>query len=1112
MVALGAALVAAAPPAGAGLELAADEEIWIERLYHYDVAGTVTASEVALVHELRAELSRWTVEITLDCERAIADAGEARDATARARVADETRDRVARLVSARATLIGSLERLFPTRSRAGHVADALRLLMQLYDEQGSAQARIDQLTADAPCALPEISGGGYYGYQRAAAGAALAQHFPKDPRRVAVQRELVEVYAELGWMDQSVRYLRALLCPGEGDARLEAQYGAIDDTLGQNVYGGSTVDYATCAPDAGFEPDEEVDAWLQLAEHEDSLPGRRAAAIKALERALVVPGAAPRAAAHWELGAALRRAGRLVDAVPHLDDAAALGFADGMTAELGHEATVALGDTLAALWRESSLPDPDAALALARIYFHAGRRRQPHVRAVYVELAAALRALGAFEQASSVQREIVDGWPEHPAAPAAAAGVVDIELERGDRDAADAARARLIARFGPGSAWQARHGAAGDVIVDDARLALARSRFVTARAAAARGAAADAAVLADAAAALGDVIDASGDPSRALEARYLLGHVLGFQGEHLAAARALREVVAALPVDAHHRDAAVTKMVAAYERAAERAIDAGAVAAPEPALAADTAEVALPEVIAELRAAYDVALAVVERPAERAELLLAAAKVDRGWGRLDAAEAALGQVLADACFTTWAATARDRLVAIVRARRGEAAAQAVIDDVAARGCLDTAKAVAARTRAAEELLTRARALVARGDHAGAAALLAREVAAVPADAPVHVELVVELGQAHERAGALDEALRVWDEALAQPALAASPRRLELLERRAAVLDRQLDAPRAAAAYLDVAAAAGGAKKGRGKAAGTLSARGEAAVWRAARLRELEHAWLDRGDEPGAVALYLRVARGGGERAAAAWLAAAAVARRAGQREALAAIVAEARKARVDRDASIVLEGELAAAADAAGDRKVALARWQAVVTLAGEHELTPAAADAYAAAVFGLADDAIVTDTTIRGFRWGANRAEDDARLAELTQRFEALSAPLRRLQYGTSRYAVAATVRLTDVSLGLIDAIVAAPPPEWLIAELKLDRGAGEYAEQMRKVLRGNLEWAASELTQALRAAARVPGGERWLHAAEDRLARIATWIPVAGGVRREAWVEDVE
>ncbi|MCA9680406.1 MAG: hypothetical protein KC464_35580, partial [Myxococcales bacterium] len=824
-------------------------------------------------------------------------------------------------------------------------------------------------------------------------------------------------------------------------------------------------------------------------------------------------GAHPDAAAWAELGETLIEDEQRVEALSALDRAAELGAADGATVEVAQQAVVEIGQTLAVLWRESSLPDPDAALKLARIVFHAGRHKQPHVRGVYEELAHALRDLGASEQAATVQREVLDAWPLHPAAPQAALVLIEIELERGDRDAADQARADLIARFGDGSAWAKANGAeAARVVVDDTRIALARSRFVASRAASEHQAGKDDARHAAARVALEDVVARSQAPAQVLEARYLLAHVLAYQEAYVEAAAQLRDVVDALADDDHTRPLALGKLVAAYEEAIGQAIKAGTLTLPKPGDPATAEPLDLPPLVGELRAAYDQVLPTLDRAEDVASVLMSKASIDLSFGRVEDAEASLRQLLADECFTARARAARDQLVPLVKARQGDAAAQAIVDDLEARGCLDSARSVAARDKQLEKQLARAAALGARGDHAGAARLLSREYYQVPAGSALLDDVVAATAIAYEKAGALADAARMWSELDRRDELAASPMWVEMLQHRAQVLDRQLDWPQAATAYLRVASeAAAHRKKGR---AAEVDRQIEAATVRAAQLRALDHVWLDRGDELGAITLWLRVARAGGasDQARAAWIEAGDLARRAGKRDVLAAIHAEWRKGHSDRDVAIVLEAFEAKAADAAADHKGAELRFKEAVRLGRDAagSLGPRAADALAECQFWLADDDARHDTTIRTFRWGKSRDEDQKQLDLLGRRMQALGAAFYEASYASQAWGVAAAVRAADVTLATIEALVSQPPPEWVITELKFDQGAADYAEQMRKILQSEYGNAAYQLNAVLQGP-RYPGTERWLHEAQERLALIAPYVPVKGAVRTEAPVEDV-
>src|SRR5206468_2214399 len=123
--------------------------------------------------------------------------------------------------------------------------------------------------------------------------------FPKDDRRADIELELIDLDDQMGAEDQAVQTLEELLCPGAGDESIERSLDSIDQQLGQRLYGGSTVDYATCTPSSALGGDDEVSAWLRLAEYEKRTPGRRAASIAAMQRAIAVPGTTPTIGTLW---------------------------------------------------------------------------------------------------------------------------------------------------------------------------------------------------------------------------------------------------------------------------------------------------------------------------------------------------------------------------------------------------------------------------------------------------------------------------------------------------------------------------------------------------------------------------------------------------------------------------------------------------------------------------------------------------------------------------------------------------------------------------------------------------------------------------------------------
>jgi hypothetical protein len=520
----------------------------------------------------------------------------------------------------------------------------------------------------------------------------------------------------------------------------------------------------------------------------------------------------------------------------------------------------------------------------------------------------------------------------------------------------------------------------------------------------------------------------------------------------------------------------------------------------------------LPDAVAALRASYDAVLPTIERDDEAAKVLLRAATLDLRYARVDDAERGLRAILADHCFSDSARSAKDTLVALVRARDGGAAGDAISADVATRGCLDTATALAARDKDLEKQRKRASALADKGDHAGAARLYAAAYLQTPSSSSLADDILADTAIAWERAGELARAARLWTELDRRPELARSPLWRDMLLHRAQVLDRQLDWPRAAAAYLAVAAAAS-VKQGKKAADPTMA---WDATWRAAELLGLDHAWLEHGDDPGAIALFLRVARSTSAKAGEAWLRAADLARRAGKRELLGSIHTEWHKKHKDRETDLALELALAQASEAAGDRKGAEVHYREVVAHGWDakdaRELGADATDAVATAKFWLIEDGLRSDDALTTFHWGKSQAEDEKIMTKVGDKLGKLAADLNDVGNRAPRWSTATQVRLAELTLAWIEAIVAAPPPDWLIAELKLEKSkdSAGYAVQMRKTLEGEYRQIASGLKRAL-AGEKAVGMEKWLRIAEQRLAELGEYVKDAGGVRTEVFVEEI-
>lgn len=1111
-----AVVAIAAWPAVAHAQDAAEAyvpQLDIQRYYYGDYQNTITSpseDELEQIADQRLEVLRAELMLREQCDSAWQRAGD--DLDAQTRVRQWMRAAVEGSRTSLLDLLRTVEALFPTTKKEAHVADALLMIKDLHLDlmESDAQLLVFDDATLGPCEPGEVTDDlrENHSWYAAVAERVFVEHFPDDDRRDDALQDLVELYADSSWTDALGWALRQLLCPGAEETVAYDPYGY------GSYYGASTVDYAKCTPTPTLEGDDLVQAWLALADQEHTMQGRRAYEIAARERAANVPGVDPPLGVWWELSSTYLAAGLRVEAIPVLDELAQHAYADSSQLDLADQAVARAGETLALLWRESSLPTPHAALKLAQIYFHQGRRKHPHVRGIFVALARSLRELGAYEQASSVQREVVTGWPLHKLAPQASAELIEIELERGDPIAADVARAELVAAYEDGSKWAEANGAvSAAVLVDDTLMELARSLYRSAVQQAERDPNDAFTALEQADEVLEKVIRASASPAHVLEGKFLLGEVQSLAGYPGFAAGHFSEVVAALPDDAPLRHAAIGKLVRAREAALEQAIAAGTVSLPGGAKTLGEPGKRPQEVI-DLRDAYTLLLSILDRSDEIAEALVEAAELDLAYGLAEDAERGLRAVVTDHCFTGSARAARDQLVAIVTARDGATAAEEISKDVTARGCLDTAKALAARDKDVEKQLTRARTMVANGDFAAAARLLDREYAMTPSTSQLADDVLLEAAQAHIGAGDDAAAARLLDELDVRPELAQSPKYLELVATRAKLAQRRLDWPAAAAGYLAAADAAGAAQKGNKKTAADAVA---GYLFAAADMLAADHVWADRGGEPGAITLYLKAARKAREGAVAtsAWRKAAELAKRAGRRDQLAAIAAEWRKAKIDRDHGLILQGMLAEAAEAAGDRKAAETAYREIVDKGWkETGLGADAEEAVIAARFWLAEEALRVDTVFKTFKWGKDQTDDYKRIEATEKRIEELSKPFNEVSDRSARWRVAAAVRLADVLLAGFEAYVTAPPPEWLIQMMRdqgLDRDTMTKAEGIRLLLQQAYREIGTRLKTAL-AEPRVGGFEKWVRLAEQRLAEIGSFVDITGGARTEVFVEELE
>ncbi len=1079
---------------------------WSDDAYYDGRAiATPTEEELGQLDDLRLEAQRKKLELREQCDSAWARAGD--DLDARGRVQLWMRAAVDGLRTSQIDLIRTVEALFPTETKEAYVAEALLALRDMHLDlmESDAQKLVLDDPALSPCEPGEVGDDLRYNhsYYAASAERAFVDAFPDDPRRDDALIDLVDLYADSSWTDAQGWALRQLLCPGAEDSTSYDQYGGF--------YGSSTVDYKTCTPTESLEGDDLLDAWLKLADLEHTMQGRRAAEIAARERAASVTGVDPPLGVWWELASTYLSAGMRVEAIPVLDELAQAAYADSTQVDLADQAVTKAGETLAQLWRESSLPTQDAALKLAQIYFHKGRRKHPHVRGIFVALAQSLRELGAYEQAVSVQREVIASWPLHPMAPQASADLVELELERGDALAAIEARGELVTAYEAGSKWAEINGAdAAAVLVDDQRMAAVRGAYAHTMEQLEHHAGDADDLVYRMRVWLGRVIADSASPAYVLEAKFRLGEVQSIDGDGAGAAASFAEVVDALPTDAPLRHAAIAKLVRAREVALDDAVAASRVAMPGTNSLGEPPP--RPQEVIDLRDSYDLLLTILDRSDEIAETLVSAAELDLAYGRTGEAEQALRTVVTDHCFTGSARAARDKLVALVTERDGATAAEEISKDVAARGCLDTAKALAARDKDLEKQLTKARGLVTKGDFAGAARLLDREYAMTPTTSSLADDVLLEAAQAWIGAGDDAAAARLLAELDTRPELAKSPKYVDLVSTRAQLAQRRLDWPAAAAGYLAVAdavAAVHKGKKGAGEEAGW--------VYLAAEMRAADHVWVDRGDEPGAISLYLQAARKAREVgvANAAWMNAAELAQRAGRRDQLTQIHAEWKKAKIDRDHDLVLTRMEAEAAEAAGDRKAAETQYRAVADKgAKEQGLGADAEDAVVAAKFWLGEEALRSDTVFKTFKWGKNQEEDQKKVAAIEQRMEELSQPFQEISGRSSRWRVAAAVRLADVLLAGFEAYVSAPPPEWLVKIMQdsgVDRDALTKAEGLRMLLQAAYRQVASQLKTALDEP-RAGGFEKWVRLGEQRLAEIGPWADMTGGARTEVFVEELE
>lgn len=972
----------------------------------------------------------------------------------------------------------------------------VHLLGDLHMDQHTSMVRLGAMRGQEP----EDTGADQ---QRALAVAwyeRLLAEDPKYPRLGQILDLMSQHYFDAGSHDKAKLALQRMLCANRDDdlTQLQAAQDKADNIYQQRVYSQSVTitSYRGCTPRPR---DRELvdDGWMRLGWLHRANASELGLAVSAYEQAADDPASPSYFVALQELAATYYDSGQLIDAIPPLDRL--IEYLDRLARtrpdefddtlfEVRTEAVARSAGILAELWRESALPVADASLELANIYFRG--RGQGHVRDVFEELGAALRGIGAFEQATTVWAHMLVRWPVHPRAPLVHDRLVELLVETGNPSAADRERERLVAAFDGATPWRTHNRAdpralrRAEEIVADTLHALSSSAFRVAQlrfqsAPGAAPTAADRAVYDRAAALARRVVDRFPSRARGYDAAFQLAQLEFYRGDHLAAARRARWLNQRDPVGKHAIDA-TRLMLDAYQKALEVAVADKTVTLPPlpdlTALQKQPAAVALPDVVAEVRKAHDDFASEVSSPALAADALVTAADLSLRYYRVSEAETRYRTVVREHCQTARAHVAATRLQLIGSARGAQTLGERA-QDLLNRACGANAPVQLVRRARVKKLLVEAARLRAADRHleAGRSYFQAHRNSSSK-DAEYATSLIAA-GEAFSAAGRNEVTVKILAPFLTDPALAShkvAPRaRWQVAQAHEAgfAYDQAVDA------YLGLAGYTGAAEPGF-----DLPARKLEALWRAAELREVDRVYYDRGtDDPGAATLFLRYAREVARdraRASEAHLRAAKVYELAGDPNRLEATFrawqAAHGKSRAVAHHAVHFHHAVAVTRLAAGDRRGAATAFREVVdahrALGGKRGDAETALAAEAA--FWRADDAFQRDLRAHVFAWpeDGDTARSEARIEALARVLSAVERQFKVVSDLGTDWSVAAQVRIGDCYLEVWRKMIDAPVPRSLIAKVK--GGGIESLEAFSEEIRGALK---PVLDQA---------GERWVAA----------------------------
>jgi len=1039
----------------------------------------------------------------------------------------------AHVAESRAQLIGRIERAL--RAGFSHAAarpEAMLTLANLFLDQWATVDRYQLEREDAgeevAAAFPDDLGERYEMGREPALRVweAFVRQHPDHPRAPEVLDEISQARADLGDYASAKRALELLLCENRArelaaaeEARKEA-----GDQLQARVYANTVgiADYSGCTSRLQ-DPALRADAWIRLGRLHRSGTNETRLAISAFEQVLDNPESSYYTVALQEIADAYYDSGQLLEAIPMLDDLIEhldeLRDRDPGLDEMRRSAIVRIARIVAQLWRASAVANPDGALKLADIYYR-GREHQPHVREVYIDLGVALHALGAFAQAIPVWRHVLATWPLQADAPEVHDALVKLLVEKGDTLAADAERRRLLAAVAEGSAWyranaaDARAVATARKLAEETLFALARNQYRQVAAAAESAAKSAAPANAKLAELRRDTIGlyerflaAYPESKHAYEAELQLAETLQYAERFEEAARRFLAVRERGGHTGRYFEQATRRLVSVREAALARDLDAGSVKEPalpgKKDLAAGGPAVPLPAAYAELQRAYDDYSAVVISPAQAADLLLAAARIDLRFRRLDDAEARLLRLVDDYCQTAAARAARTRLAQLYDARGQDASTAQRLGE----RCGSTKAELAARAAKVEEQYAQAERLAAAGRQEDAGRRYYAAYRLTTEKDALHDDALFKAARALREAGKTSAALTLLRAFVDRRPLRKSEYYAEALLLSAETYARTFDFERAVSAYLRLAALAG-TRGYRARAGFDLGKTALEALWRAAELRELDRVYYDRGpDDPGAATLFARYAaaqKRKRDRASEALLRAAEVYQKAGDANRVRATFDEWRKsyARFAGAARYELRFHhmVAAALLTWGDRRGAGKEYERVVNAFDRAHLKPGSPEAELAAEaqFWLADEVDKKELEPYVFQWPEQTVTDPSAairavraLAEVGRR---VHTELRKVHRFDSSWSIAAYARTGDVWLTVANKVIDAPLPAALVEAQKQAGKKDALAavvEEIRTALRPVQDAAASDWNRAVTLAREQGIVNRWSKLAQKRLNR---------------------